>query len=63
MPLPRVTIAGPMPKHMASILPEAMACTMAGPFGNLVNSRLIPASLVQPMPSMTNSWLQGTIGM
>ncbi len=33
MPLPRVTMAGPMPKHMTSIFPDAMACTIAGPFG------------------------------
>ena len=63
MPLPRVTIAGPMPKHMVSILPDAIACTMAGPFGKRVSSRLMPASFAQPIPSMTNNWLQGTIGM
>jgi hypothetical protein len=63
MPLPRVTIAGPMPKHIVSILPDAMAWTIAGPLEKRVSSRVIPASLAQPMPSMTNNWLHGTMGM
>jgi hypothetical protein len=63
MPLARETMAGPMPKHMTSMAPDAIAWTMAGPLGKRVSSRLIPASLVQPMPSMTKSWLQGTMGI
>lgn len=63
IPLPRVTIAGPMPKHMTSIFPDAMACTIAGPLEKRVSLRLMPAFLAQPIPSMTKSWLHGTIGM
>jgi hypothetical protein len=52
-PLARATIAGAMPKYITSYLPDAIACTIAGPDENLVSSSSMPAAFAHPSCSMT----------